>query len=168
MGGKVAMQFACRYPNNLDKLIIIDIAPKNYIESHVKIFQGLKAVVLKSRSRKDAGLILQNYIDDLITINFLLKGLYFSKTNQAEFKFNLSALEQNIEALLSFVTPKYTFDSVVYFLSGSKSNYIQSSDIKYISKPFPLYKIIKIDNAGHWVHFDQKELFLDVINKILK
>ena len=66
------------------------------------------------------------------------------------------------------MTPEYSFDRVVYFLSGSKSTYIQSSDIKYISKSFPLYKIIEIENAGHWVHFDQKELFLSVINKILK
>ena len=34
MGGKTAMAFSFHYPNSLKKLIIIDIAPKKYINNY--------------------------------------------------------------------------------------------------------------------------------------
>jgi esterase len=30
MGGKVAMLFACRHPERVDRLVVVDIAPKDY------------------------------------------------------------------------------------------------------------------------------------------
>ncbi len=30
MGGKVAMLYACRHPERVDKLVVVDIAPKDY------------------------------------------------------------------------------------------------------------------------------------------
>lgn len=38
MGGKTAMQFAMEYPDMIDQLIIIDIAPKKYQGGHQLIF----------------------------------------------------------------------------------------------------------------------------------
>ena len=57
---------------------------------------------------------------------------------------------------------------MVYFLSGSKSDYINARDSKYITKFFPLYEIFNIKDSGHWIHVDQKEHFIHTINKILK
>ena len=55
MGGKTAMEFALLYPKNVDKLIIVDIAPKLYKENHVNIFEGLKQVLSRANSRKRFG-----------------------------------------------------------------------------------------------------------------
>ena len=57
---------------------------------------------------------------------------------------------------------------MVYFLSGSKSDYINDADSQSIAQIFPVYEIVNIKNAGHWIHVDQKEYFLNTINKILK
>ena len=168
MGGKTAMKFACLYPEELNKLIIIDIAPKSYHNHHSQIFQGLNEVIKYSQSRKEAYSILMNYVDDISMTNFLLKGLSFSETNQPNLKFNLSILETRINDLLGFSETQSTFNNMVYFLSGSKSDYINDSDSQCISKIFPIYKIFNIKNAGHWIHVDQKEYFVNTINKILK
>ena len=168
MGGKTAMNFACIYPDLLSKLIIIDIAPKSYQDDHSQIFQGLNDVIKHSHSRKEAYLIFMNYVDDSVMTNFLLKGLYYSENNKAQLKFNLPILERSIKDLLGFVALQSTFNKMVYFLSGSKSDYINDSDFESIAKIFPVYQIVNIKNAGHWIHVDQKEYFVNTINKILK
>ena len=168
MGGKTAMNFACIYPDLLSKLIIIDIAPKSYQDDHSQIFKGLNDVIKNSHSRKEAYSIFMNYVDDSVMTNFLLKGLYFSENNKAQLKFNLPILERSIKDLLGFVALQSTFNKVVYFLSGSKSDYINDLDSQSIAKIFPVYEIVNIKNAGHWIHVDQKEYFVNTINKILK
>ena len=55
MGGKVAMLFALKYPERLEKLIIADIGPRFYKPHHQKILQGLNQLDLGSlNSRTDA------------------------------------------------------------------------------------------------------------------
>ena len=168
MGGKVAMQFSLMYPDEIQNLIIVDIAPKEYKNEHYTIFEGLQKVLLESASRKEAQNILIHYVKDITVVNFLLKGFSLSDSCKPQFKFNIHALEKNINNLLGTLKKHNNFNGMTYFLSGSESNYIQPSDAKDISKLFPRNKIITINNAGHWIHFEAKESFLHTIKTILK
>ena len=47
MGGKTAMQFALTYPEDVDKLIVVDIAPKAYPPGHDDIFAALFSLTVK-------------------------------------------------------------------------------------------------------------------------
>ena len=168
MGGKVAMQFSLMYPDEIQNLIVVDIAPKEYKNEHYTIFEGLQHVLLESNSRKEAQNILMHYVKDITVVNFLLKGFSLSDSCKPQFKFNIHALEKNINNLLGTLKKHNNFNGMTYFLSGSESNYIQPSDTKDISKLFPRNKIITINNAGHWIHFEAKESFLRTIKTILK
>ena len=44
MGGKVAMQFATTYPELIEKLIVVDIAPKIYPPHHNSVIQAIRAL----------------------------------------------------------------------------------------------------------------------------
>ena len=166
MGGKVAMEFALLYPKNLDKLIIVDIAPKLYKENYEHIFKGLKHVLLKAESRKQAQAILMDYTHDIILTNFLLKSLFFSAT-KPKLKFNSSGIEDNIQNMLMPPEKKNSFYGSTYFICGEKSNYVTKKDIPYITELFPNNNMITILNAGHWPHFEQQQKFLDCIQQIL-
>jgi pimeloyl-ACP methyl ester carboxylesterase len=48
MGGKTAMNFAVRYPEFIEKLIVVDIAPKTYPVHHDSIIDGLNAVPIET------------------------------------------------------------------------------------------------------------------------
>ena len=57
MGGKVAMFFALKYPNLINRLIVLDIAPKDYsINARFNsIIQAVLSLPLKDiKSRKEA------------------------------------------------------------------------------------------------------------------
>jgi len=46
MGGKVAMQFAVENNHKVDKMIVVDIAPKEYEPGHQDVFDALFSVNL--------------------------------------------------------------------------------------------------------------------------
>jgi pimeloyl-ACP methyl ester carboxylesterase len=46
MGGKTAMQFALQFPQRVEKLVIADMAPREYAPAHDKIFAALLALDL--------------------------------------------------------------------------------------------------------------------------
>tara|TARA_A100001011_G_C14276847_1_gene829677 strand:+ start:737 stop:1498 length:762 start_codon:yes stop_codon:yes gene_type:complete len=167
MGGKVAMNFAFSYPQKIAKLIIVDIAPTEYQDNHKSIFLGLKKVLKSANSRKEAIHILMSHIQDLVTTNFLLKGLAFDTNNKPALRFNHIALENNLSKLLLALNPDKIFHGETYFLSGSQSNYIKDKDLKFIARQFPMFQKIEIDNAGHWVHYENKEGFLHALKKLL-
>ena len=48
MGGKVAMQLAVDQPNLINKLVIVDIAPKKYPMHHKTLVDGLLSIDLKN------------------------------------------------------------------------------------------------------------------------
>ncbi|HWH71651.1 MAG TPA: alpha/beta fold hydrolase, partial [Candidatus Sulfotelmatobacter sp.] len=46
MGGKTAMQFALLYPERVEKLIVVDIAPREYVPRHQKMLEGMLSLDL--------------------------------------------------------------------------------------------------------------------------
>ena len=55
----------------------------------------------------------------------------------------------------------------VLFIKGGNSDYILDEDKKAIQQIFPYAKIETIPNAGHWLHAEQPELFLQKIEDFI-
>ena len=94
MGGKVAMQLAMNYPQRVDKLIIVDIAPVQYPNHHRDVFAGLNAVQLNSlKSRGEADQPLAQSIYELSVRHFLLTHLFPNEEKQFALPMELSRCE---------------------------------------------------------------------------
>jgi esterase len=169
LGGKTAMFFALNYPGILDKLIVADMSPRAYQPHHDDVLDALNAVNFsKISTRKDAEVVLNEYIPDFGTKQFLLKNIYWDNTNtKMNWRFNLAVITKNYDEIL-VAAPEKTSDINTLFLRGEKSNYITDvTDIPEIAKRFTHYKLKTIANAGHWVHAEQPETFYqDVISFI--
>jgi pimeloyl-ACP methyl ester carboxylesterase len=64
MGGKVAMRFALENPDMIDKLAVVDIAPKTYEGNHESIIDALIGLDLsKLASRTDAEIYFRKLIN---------------------------------------------------------------------------------------------------------
>ena len=68
---------------------------------------------------------------------------------------------------MSFNYSDVSWDGLTYFIRGRESNYILDVDFSLIEEYFLNSEIITIEAANHWVHFDQKKTFIDVIRKII-
>ncbi len=61
------------------------------------------------------------------------------------------------------------FNKSVLFLKGEKSNYINiKNDKDLIRSYFPNSKILEIEGAGHWIHFDCPDLFFNRVMEWIK
>jgi len=75
IGGKVAMAFAKAHPTRLNRLVVIDISPRQYAEdsSHIAIFKALLALDLTLYStRSEVDEVISSILPDKAVRQFLL------------------------------------------------------------------------------------------------
>lgn len=160
MGGKLAMFFATKHPEMIDKLIIADIGPKYYRPHHQDIMEGLNAVDFsKKPERSEVEELLKPHIPDFGTRQFLMKSLYWVEPGQLAWRFNLPVFNENIENIGEALSEDAVFEKPTLFLRGANSNYIKDEDFGTIKKHFPNSEIKTIANAGHWLHAENPKDF---------
>ena len=168
MGGKTAMMFAAKFPERVEKLVVVDIAPKYYAPHHQEILAGLNAVEkAKVQSRKEADKLLSQYFSELGIRQFLLKNLYWRTKEDLAFKFNLDVLSKEIQNVGEAIFDTEVFTEPTLFIDGETSNYILEEDVELIERHFPDAEIVEIANAGHWVHAENPQDFFDEVSRFL-
>lgn len=160
MGGKVAMRLAIDYPMALSKMIVADIAPRQYAPNNTEVINALNKVDIDHvASRKEVEAILHEDLHEEGTVQFLLKNLHWIESGSEEkklaWRFNLNVITRNIHEVYSAVLPPLICETESLFIRGERSPYIMPEDEADIAVLFPNSKVITIPDAGHWVHADQ-------------
>lgn len=168
MGGKAAMNFALAYPDELDRLIVVDIAPKAYEMRHDHVVEGLKAIPIDSiQSRNEADDALAPHVKDAAVRQFLLKNLSRKAEGGFEWKINLAVIDQNMEKIGGELIYEGKFDKKTLFIRGMRSSYILKEDLATIKKRFPNSTLTEMDTS-HWVQSEKPTEFVDVVLTFLK
>lgn len=168
MGGKTAMLAAALFPDLVEKLIVVDIAPRYYAPHHQQILAGLNALRQENlSSRGEAEDVLEKYVEEKGVRMFLLKNLYWKSKGELALRMNLEVLEREIEKLGEAIDSDKKYNKPTLFIKGERSGYISEEDKNLISSHFPESEIISIPNAGHWVHAEQKDEFYKTVMKFL-
>ena len=165
LGGKVAMKFAFTYPDKIEKLIVADIAPRQY---NSDFYKNLLATLYKLplqdfEKREEIDNVLSfSYTDKGMRL-FLLKNLYRNEKKEFAWRFNIDVLLDKVQNIqdASFVSGKLNVPA--HFIRGSNSDYINKSDELLIKKHFTDFSICTIDGAGHWLHAEKPERFYDEV-----
>ena len=179
MGGKTAMWFAFDYPEKVEKLVIADIAPKNYLllqeDSQFYLHQNILLAMMeidfsKIKSRNDVDDFMAQKIDDERIRQFLLKNIAKDKiTHQFKWRVNAKVLYDYLDEIVSGVNKNWLDDRIpitnypVIFIRGMKSNYILPEDEILIKEIYPDATIVDIPDAGHWLHAEQPKLFIKAV-----
>ena len=165
LGGKVAMKFAFTYPEKIDKLIVADIAPRQY---NSDFYKNLLATLYKLPledfdKREDIDKLLSDTFEDKGMRLFLLKNLYRNEKKEFAWRFNIDVLLEKVQNIqdASFVSGKLNIPT--HFIRGGNSDYINSADELLIKKHFNDLSICTIDGAGHWLHAEKPERFYDEV-----
>lgn len=168
LGGKVAMELALRNPSRINALVVADIAPVSYRASHQAEFAALTAVAeAKCDSRADAQLIMKEYLDQEMVIQFLLKNLVRAEDGVYQWRFNLTGIIAGYESIRASIKPSKPFASPVLFIKGGDSNYILEGHRTDILTLFPAAVLKIMPGCGHWIHSQEPRLFNTLVGRYL-
>jgi len=168
MGGKVAMRFAMQHADLLDKLIVVDIAPKYYSQHNTDVLAALNAVDFNVvKTRKEVEAVLSKYIADFGTKQFLLKNCYWKTDTELAWRFNLKVITEKIENVGEATPTDSICNTPTLFIRGEKSTYVLDKDLNLIQDIFPFSTLETIANSGHWVHAEKPKEFFDCVLKFI-
>lgn len=163
MGGKTVIEFTQNYPEYIEKLIVVDIGIKQYPMHHQQILAGLNAIDFSLvHTRGEAEKIMKLHIDSIGVRQFLLKNLYWKDKGQLAWRMNIPVLEKQMINILAKLSDTPIFVPTL-FIRGSLSNYILVEDFEDLEDIFNDIRIETIENAGHWVHAEAPEKFIETV-----
>jgi pimeloyl-ACP methyl ester carboxylesterase len=167
MGGKVAMLVACCHPEPVERLVVVDVAPKDYaITGHANDFAALNELDLRTlQSRGEAEMKFEARVPSFGMRKFLATNLERdSETNTWSWIVNLPVLTATLPELAkTSLGAGDRFGGPTLFVVGGKSRYVEPSDHAEIMARFPSAKIVVIDEAGHNPHMDSRVEFVRLV-----
>ncbi|MFW5806460.1 MAG: alpha/beta fold hydrolase [Spirochaetota bacterium] len=190
MGGKAAMALALRHPEIVRGLVVVDIAPRDYPPGHLEIIAGMREVATVSpSSRAEADRILARRVPNSAIRAFLLKSLVRGGDGGAaagdggdggagagagdggaaagdggyRWALNIDAIASCYEHLTSWPSLQGHYEGPALFIAGGRSSYVGPEDTPEIERLFPRARLESIDNAGHWLHVEQQQVFTELV-----
>ena len=173
MGGKVAMMLALRHPQLVDRLVVEDISPVGRADSSRDAGSGfshllntLRALDLSSvGSRSEADETLAADIPDDRVRGFLLQNLRPGDDGYY-WEPNLYLLCRSLSRIGEFPdTDGKTYDRLVLWVAGEKSDYIRPEHTPAMRELFPRMLKVTIKGAGHWIHSEKPREFLAALRR---
>jgi esterase len=169
MGGKVAMLAALLHPEEIDRLVVVDIAPAPNPPTILAFVRAMRAVDLQGITRRsEVDARLTKAIPDAAERAFLLQNLIVDD-GKARWRLNLEAIEGNFPQILGFpeLPAGTAYRGPTLFVGGGRSDFIRGEHEPTIRRLFPLARITRIQGAGHWIHAEQPQAFLESVGPFL-
>lgn len=164
LGGRVAMRLALDHPTRVERLLVADMAPREYPPLFPEVFAALKALELPTlKSRAEADERLQASLPDPALRAFLLSNLARAEDGSFRWKMNLEALDAARADLRAEIKAPAPYAGPALFLRGGNSDYVRDEDFGGIKKLFPAATLQTLDGAGHWLHVDRPSNFADQV-----
>jgi esterase len=168
LGGRVAMRLALDHPDSVEKLVIADMAPRQYGELFPEVFKALQELNLKNlANRTQADEMLKRDLPDSNLRAFLLSNLERNSENQFVWRMDLAALNAFRQPWGNEIKAENSYPGPSIFLRGEKSDYVRDADLAGIQALFPFAQMKSIAGAGHWLHVDQTEIVSEEVKKFL-
>jgi esterase len=166
MGGKTAMAMALRWPDQVGRLLVADIAPVNYQHGNDTIARAMAAIQLTgSLTRQQADAALTEAVPHPDIRAFLLQNLRFGAS--AHWRIGLDEIAAAVADLEGWVELPGTYAGPSLFVTGANSDYVLPEHRPIIRSQFPAARFVALKNAGHWVHADNPAGFLSVLEAFL-
>jgi esterase len=163
MGGKTAMALALAHPDAVARLCVADIAPVRYEPHLVTYASAMRELPLKpSLTRAEADAALAPIVAEDGERAFLLSNLRLGAAPHWRIGLNeIIAGMDDIQDWPAIAAPPYTGPTI--FLAGARSHYVRPKHRPAITAIFPAARFVTLKNAGHWLHADDPEGFLAVV-----
>ena len=174
MGGKAAMLLALRHPAMVARLCVVDVAPVAYahgteFRGYVHAMQGLDLDALATRA--DAEEALTPAVPNPGVRSFLLQNLRRDGDGW-RWQPNLEVIGRDLDDVAGWprddVAGAAPYDGPVLWIAGATSSYVSDEHAAAMEELFPRVRRVTVKGAGHWVHSEQPEVFVQVLRRFVE
>jgi pimeloyl-ACP methyl ester carboxylesterase len=168
MGGKVAMALALARSGLVSRLVVADIAPVAYPPALRGYVAAMRALPPRpGLTRREADAALTGAVPHPGIRAFLLQNLRFDADPPA-WRLNLDAIAAAMPAIEGFPDlPGTAYAGPTLVLAGERSDYVRPEHHDRIRALFPQARFATVPKAGHWVHSENPEGFLALVEPFL-
>jgi pimeloyl-ACP methyl ester carboxylesterase len=172
MGGKIAMAIALRHPELVERLVVVDVSPVAYESGreflgYIDTMRGLDLATLERRDEADAA--LREAVPNTTVRSFLLQNLR-RESGGWSWLLNLDLLSAHMPELASWPTDDFadaSYDGPVLWIGGANSTYVADDHATAMERLFPRVRRVTIKDAGHWVHSERPDVFIEVLKRFV-
>lgn len=155
-GGKIALAFAAKYPENLSNLILIDSGGIYHNDFVIKMKRNL----FKSLAK----------IGKILFPSQSLRDILYKLTGEKDYKNASPTLRETMKNLISVdltnILDKIKIPTLIIW--GDKDKLTPLSDGKLMNKLIKGSKFYIINSAGHSPHFTHPQKVWEIIRKVYK
>ncbi len=171
MGGKVAMALACHHPERVERLVSVDIAPRDYDATRFRaILEAMLAIQPeKLASRAEAETQLAAVVSDWGMVKFLSTNLERGEDGLFRWRVNVRAAHAELDEIAAnSLRPGDRYDGPTLFVVGGYSKHVREEDRPEILARFPQARIETVAKSGHNPHIEQREAFVAAVREFLR
>lgn len=167
LGGKVAMRLAVEAPARVERLVVVDIAPREYTSASAEV-QAMRGMSLEGlRSRKEADERLAAAVPDRATRQFLLTNLVRAEEGFA-WRIDLDALAASMGPLRGApLAADARYEGPVMWAVGGASRYIAEGDEALMARHFGALETAVFGGVGHNVHVEARDALVERLERFL-
>jgi len=174
MGAKIGMALALLQPKLVKGLVAVDSGPidyrnRGYNQDVLKMLAEMQLAGYQDRMA--ASQAMSRWVPDPALQGFLLKGLKKNQDGYLQWRFDAAGLLRAAADIADWPFEQANFQPFqgpALFLAGALSDYVSlPDDEKIIHAYFPNATIEQIPQARHWVHVDNRVVFLMHLSEFL-
>ncbi len=175
LGGKVAMALAITDPGLVERLVVVDIAPKDYgdlerFSGYIREMQALPLGELSSRADAEA----RFEESDPAVKAFLLQNLRRDGSSW-RWQANLALFARDVARGTGSLVADWpdalgelpAYEGPVLWIAGAESAYIRPEDAAGMRRLFPAVRQLTVKGAGHWVHTDAPGVVVEALRRVV-
>ena len=162
LGGKVAMALALHHTGFVARLVVVDIAPLRYPPALRGYVAAMRALPLKEGlTRREADAALEAAVPEPGIRAFLLQSLDF-EASPPRWRIGIAQIHAAMPEIEDF-REDGRFEGETLVIAGGRSDYIRAEHRPIFQRLFPAARFATIEGAGHWVHAEQPNEFLALL-----
>lgn len=168
MGGRVALKFAHRFQEHVEKLIIVDIGPTSDWNSMASILAKLDFVPTPFRDRSEARAFMENEFMAQYQNSMLMEFFYSNLTQRShgyDWVFSPETIRQTLERsrYKDYWQEFKELSMPSLLIRGTESEDLKPADFMKVIENNPNLAGIEVDGAGHWVHAEKPRETIKII-----